>query len=99
MELTKIEIVIHPIIRAAKNNYRAVLIMYAFLRLGNPIYSRIYCIGAARGGWCAFNKLFINVYLILESLHDLNAQTNATVVLTCVITLRQKISKSSCFAR
>lgn len=49
MELTKIEIVIHPIIRAAKNNYRAVLIMYAFLRLGNPIYSRIYCISAAGG--------------------------------------------------
>lgn len=64
-------------IRAAKNNYRVVFIIYAFLHLENPIYSRIYCICTTKR-WRVFNKLFINVYLILESLHDFNAQTNIT---------------------
>lgn len=51
--------------------------MYAFLCVGNPIYSRIYCVCAAKR-WCIFNKLFINVYLILEPLNDFNAQTSTT---------------------
>lgn len=51
--------------------------MYALLPFGNPIHSWIYCICAAKR-WCIINERLINVYLILEPLHDFNAQTSIT---------------------